>query len=167
MSSTMNPSLVRVGVIMGSTSDWDTMQHTVATLDKFGVGNERFAISAHRAPDRLREYATSAKSRGLQCIIAAAGGAAHLAGVTAAMTELPVLGVPIESPALKGLDSLLSIVQMPGGIPVATFAIGKAGAVNAALFAVAMLALNDPGLAQKLTDFRAEQTKKVLDAKLP
>jgi len=152
---------------MGSTSDWDTMQHTVATLDRFGVGNERYAISAHRAPDRLREYATSAKARGLQCIIAAAGGAAHLAGVTAAMTELPVLGVPIESPSLKGLDSLLSIVQMPGGIPVATFAIGKAGAVNAALFAVAMLALNDSALAKKLTEFRAEQTKKVLDAKLP
>ncbi len=167
MASTPASSAARVGVIMGSTSDWDTMQHTVETLGKFDLPCERHVISAHRAPERLREYAQSARSRGLQCIIAAAGGAAHLAGVTAAMTELPVLGVPIESPALKGLDSLLSIVQMPGGIPVATFAIGKAGAVNAALFAVAMLALGDPGLAEKLTAYRAAQTRKVLEAKLP
>lgn len=143
------------------------MKHCVETLGRFDLACERHVISAHRAPERLREYAQSAQERGLQCIIAAAGGAAHLAGVTAAMTEIPVLGVPMESPALKGLDSLLSTVQMPGGIPVATFAIGKAGAVNAALFAVAILALHDAGLAKKLHDFRAEQTEKVLAAKLP
>jgi 5-(carboxyamino)imidazole ribonucleotide mutase len=155
-----------VGVIMGSTSDWETMRHAVETLERFAVPCERHVISAHRAPARLAEYAGSAKSRGLRCIIAGAGGAAHLAGVTAAMTDLPVLGVPMES-TLKGLDSLLSIVQMPGGIPVATFAVGKAGATNAALFAVAMLALTDPVLAGKLAAFRREQTQKVLDAKLP
>jgi 5-(carboxyamino)imidazole ribonucleotide mutase len=154
-----------VGVIMGSTSDWETMRHAVETLDTFGICNERHVISAHRAPDRLSEYARSARARGLRCIIAGAGAAAHLAGVTAAQTELPVLGVPIES-TLKGIDSLLSTVQMPGGIPVATFAIGKPGAVNAALFAVAMLALGDAALAGKLSAFRAEQTRKVLDAKL-
>ena len=152
---------------MGSTSDWDTMRHAVETFERFGIPCEREVISAHRAPERLREYAHSARDRGLQCIIAGAGGAAHLAGVTAAMTDLPILGVPIESAALKGLDSLLSIVQMPGGIPVATFAIGKAGAINAALFAVAMLALTDPAIAQKLTAFREEQTRKVLEARLP
>jgi 5-(carboxyamino)imidazole ribonucleotide mutase len=155
-----------VGVIMGSTSDWETMRHAVETLERFGVPCERHVISAHRAPARLADYAGSAKSRGLRCIIAGAGGAAHLAGVTAAMTDLPVLGVPMES-TLKGLDSLLSIVQMPGGIPVATFAVGKAGATNAALFAVAMLALTDSVLAGKLAAFRREQTQKVLDAKLP
>jgi 5-(carboxyamino)imidazole ribonucleotide mutase len=160
-------SSARVGVIMGSSSDWDTMKAAVETLEKFGVVVEREVISAHRAPERLREYAHSARSRGLQCIIAGAGGAAHLAGVTAAMTDLPVLGVPMESPSLKGLDSLLSIVQMPGGIPVATFAIGKAGATNAALFAVAMMGLSDAGLARKLADFRTEQTQKVLATKLP
>lgn len=160
-------SNARVGVIMGSTSDWDTMRAAVETLERFGVPCERHVISAHRAPERLREYAQSARGRGLQCIIAGAGAAAHLAGVTAAMTDLPVLGVPMESAALKGLDSLLSTVQMPGGIPVATFAIGKAGATNAALFAVAMLALSDATLAQKLAAFRAEQTQKVLDARLP
>lgn len=152
---------------MGSTSDWDTMRSAVETLERFGLVCERQVISAHRAPERLREYAQSARSRGLKCIIAGAGGAAHLAGVTAAMTDLPVLGVPMESASLKGLDSLLSIVQMPGGIPVATFAIGKAGATNAALFAVAMLALSNAGLAQKLTAFREEQTRKVLEARLP
>ena len=155
-----------VGVIMGSTSDWETMRHVTETLERFGVPCERHVISAHRAPDRLTEFARGARSRGLRCIIAGAGGAAHLAGVTAAQTDLPVLGVPIES-TLKGLDSLLSIVQMPGGIPVATFAIGKAGAVNAALFAIAMLALHDAALAEKLTAYRKEQTQKVLDAKLP
>jgi 5-(carboxyamino)imidazole ribonucleotide mutase len=165
--SSASTSPARVGVIMGSASDWDTMKAAVDTLEKFGVVVERHVISAHRAPERLREYATSARSRGLQCIIAGAGGAAHLAGVTAAMTDLPVLGVPIESPALKGLDSLLSIVQMPGGIPVATFAIGKAGATNAALFAVAMMGLSDAALAKKLADFRVEQTEKVLATKLP
>jgi 5-(carboxyamino)imidazole ribonucleotide mutase len=152
---------------MGSTSDWDTMRHAVETLERFGVPCEREVISAHRAPERLREYAQSAKDRGLKCIIAGAGGAAHLAGVTAAMTDLPILGVPMESASLKGLDSLLSTVQMPGGIPVATFAIGKAGAINAALFAVAMLALTDLALAQKLAMFREEQTRKVLEARLP
>lgn len=152
---------------MGSASDWDTMRHAVETFERFGIPCEREVISAHRAPERLREYAHAARDRGLKCIIAGAGGAAHLAGVTAALTELPILGVPIESAALKGLDSLLSIVQMPGGIPVATFAIGKAGAINAALFAVAMLALTDPVLAQKLTAFREEQTRKVLEARLP
>jgi 5-(carboxyamino)imidazole ribonucleotide mutase len=167
MSSPPSSSSARVGVIMGSTSDWDTMRAAVEMLERFGVPCEREVISAHRAPERLREYAQSARSRGLQCIIAGAGGAAHLAGVTAAMTDLPVLGVPMESAALKGLDSLLSIVQMPGGIPVATFAIGKAGATNAALFAVAMLGLADPTLAKKLVDFRADQTQKVLAAKLP
>jgi 5-(carboxyamino)imidazole ribonucleotide mutase len=166
MESTTSSPAPKVGIIMGSTSDWETMKHAVDTLARFGVPCERSVISAHRAPDRLAEYARSAKSRGLACIIAGAGGAAHLAGVTAAMTELPVLGVPMES-ALKGLDSLLSIVQMPGGIPVATFAIGKAGATNAALYAVAILALGDPDLAAKLTAFRQEQTQKVLDAKLP
>jgi 5-(carboxyamino)imidazole ribonucleotide mutase len=167
MSSAPNSTPARVGVIMGSASDWDTMRAVVETLERFSVPCEREVISAHRAPERLREYAHSARGRGLQCIIAGAGGAAHLAGVTAAMTDLPVLGVPMESPALKGLDSLLSIVQMPGGIPVATFAIGKAGATNAALFAVAMMGLSDPALAKKLTEFRAEQTQKVLAAKLP
>lgn len=152
---------------MGSTSDWDTMRSAVETLERFGLVCERQVISAHRAPERLREYAQSARSRGLKCIIAGAGGAAHLAGVTAAMTDLPVLGVPMESASLQGLDSLLSIVQMPGGIPVATFAIGKAGATNAALFAVAMLALSNAGLVQKLTAFREEQTRKVLEARLP
>jgi 5-(carboxyamino)imidazole ribonucleotide mutase len=166
MDSSNPPAQPKVGVIMGSTSDWETMRHAIETLERFGVPFERAVISAHRAPDRLAEYARSAKSRGLACIIAGAGGAAHLAGVTAAMTELPVLGVPIES-KLQGLDSLLSIVQMPGGIPVATFAIGKAGATNAALHAVAILALGDASLARKLTEFRAEQTQKVLDAKLP
>jgi 5-(carboxyamino)imidazole ribonucleotide mutase len=168
MSSPSSPSSAApiVGVIMGSTSDWETMRHAVEVLERFGIPLERHVISAHRAPDRLAEYARSAKSRGLRCIIAGAGGAAHLAGVTAAMTDLPVLGVPMDS-TLKGVDSLLSIVQMPGGIPVATFAVGKAGATNAALFAVAMFALNDAALAAKLAAFRQEQTQKVLEAKLP
>ena len=156
-----------VGVIMGSKSDWETMRHASQVLTRFGVPHECRIVSAHRTPDWMAEYAKSAESRGLEVIIAGAGGAAHLPGMTASHTVLPVLGVPVQSHALHGLDSLLSIVQMPGGIPVATFAIGKPGAVNAALFAVAMLALNDPGIAQKLAAFRADQTQKVLDARLP
>ena len=156
-----------IGIIMGSQSDWETMQHAADTLDQFKIAHESLVISAHRAPDRLFEYASTAKSRGLQVIIAGAGGAAHLAGVTASKTQLPVLGVPMETRALKGADSLLSIVQMPAGIPVATFAIGEAGAANAALFAVAMLAQGDPALAEKLSDFRRKQTEKVLAKTLP
>lgn len=152
---------------MGSTSDWDVMQHCVQTLEKLGIANERRAISAHRTPDIVMDYCRSAESRGLKVIIAAAGGAAHLAGVAAAFTALPVLGVPMESASLKGLDSLLSMVQMPGGIPVATFAIGKPGAVNAALFAAAILALSDAGTKKALEDFRAAQAQKVAEAKLP
>jgi 5-(carboxyamino)imidazole ribonucleotide mutase len=156
-----------VGVIMGSTSDWDTMQHCTQTLDALGVAYEKRVISAHRTPQLMHEWTTGAEGRGLKCVIAAAGGAAHLAGVAAALTALPVLGVPMESASLKGLDSLLSMVQMPGGVPVATFAIGKAGAVNAALFAVAILALNDAKIKKALEDYRAAQTAKVMAAKLP
>jgi len=156
-----------VGIIMGSTSDWPTMEHAARTLKDFGVPYEAEVVSAHRTPEKLVEYARSAKSRGLKCIIAGAGGAAHLPGMVAAMTELPVLGVPVESKVLKGIDSLLSIVQMPAGIPTATFAIGKAGATNAALFAVAMLAVHDSALAAKLSDFRKKQTAKVEEAVLP
>src|SRR5436190_19324339 len=156
-----------VGVIMGSTSDWDVMQNCVQTLESLGVTCERRVISAHRTPQLAFEWCGSAESRGLKVVIAAAGGAAHLAGVAAALTPLPVLGVPMESASLKGLDSLLSMVQMPGGIPVATFAIGKPGAVNAALFAAATLALSDPAVKTALDDFRAAQTKKVAEAKLP
>jgi len=156
-----------VGIIMGSASDWDTMQHAAQTLDALGVAYEKRVISAHRTPQLMHEWTTGAAARGLQIIIAGAGGAAHLAGVAAALTALPVLGVPMESASLKGLDSLLSIVQMPGGIPVATFAIGKPGAVNAALFAVAILALGDPRMKAALDDYRAAQTKKVTETKLP
>ena len=152
---------------MGSTSDWDTMQHVALTLDLLQIPYEKRVISAHRTPDLAFEYCRSAESRGLKTIIAGAGGAAHLAGVAAALTPLPVLAVPMESAALKGMDSLLSIVQMPGGIPVATFAIGKAGAVNAALFAAAMFALSDPAVKRALDAYRATQTKKVAEAKLP
>ncbi len=134
-----------VGIIMGSQSDWETMQHAAQTLDKLGIAHETRIVSAHRTPKRLYDYATGAKSRGLKVIIAGAGGAAHLPGMAAALTPLPVLGVPIESRVLKGMDSLYSIVQMPAGVPVATFAIGQAGAVNAALCAAAILALSDPG----------------------
>lgn len=155
-------SEILVGVVMGSKSDWETMKHACDTLDHFGVPYEKKVTSAHRTPDLTTEFARTARARGLRIIIAAAGGAAHLAGVMAAHTTLPVLGVPMKGWALDGLDSLLSTVQMPGGIPVATFAIGKAGAINAALFAVATLALTDPALAQKLDDFRASQTAKVL-----
>ncbi len=153
---------------MGSTSDWDTMQHAASTLESLGVPYEKHVVSAHRTPDKMYEYAKSAESRGLRAIIAGAGGAAHLPGMTAALTALPVLGVPVESHALKGQDSLLSIVQMPGGVPVATFAIGKAGAINAALFAAAILSVGgEKKIKAALDAFRANQTAKVLDAKLP
>jgi 5-(carboxyamino)imidazole ribonucleotide mutase len=151
-----------VGVIMGSKSDWDTMTHVSKTLVDFGVPHETRIVSAHRTPQLLAEYATGAAERGLEVIIAGAGGAAHLPGMTAAYTVLPVLGVPIESKTLKGIDSLLSIVQMPAGIPVATLAIGKAGATNAALLAVAILANSRPELREKLRLFREKQTAKVL-----
>jgi 5-(carboxyamino)imidazole ribonucleotide mutase len=156
-----------VGIIMGSTSDWETMQHCTQTLDTLGVPYEKRVISAHRTPQLMHEWTTGAESRGLKIVIAAAGGAAHLAGVAAALTALPVLGVPMESASLKGLDSLLSMVQMPGGVPVATFAIGKPGAINAALFAVAILALEDAKIKKALDDYRSAQTAKVLAAKLP
>lgn len=150
-----------IGIIMGSTSDWETMRHAAETLDALGVAHEERVVSAHRTPRRLYDYAHSAKARGLKAIIAGAGGAAHLPGMAASMTELPVLGVPIESKALKGIDSLLSIVQMPAGIPVGTLAIGKSGAINAALLAAAMLANNDEELARRLSAWRAEQTDAV------
>jgi 5-(carboxyamino)imidazole ribonucleotide mutase len=150
-----------IGIIMGSRSDWETMSHAAETLSALGVPHETLVVSAHRTPERLYEYARSAAGRGLQAIIAGAGGAAHLPGMTASMTRLPVLGVPIESKALKGMDSLLSIVQMPGGVPVGTLAIGKPGAINAALLAAAMLANNDPGLAERLDAWRARQTADV------
>jgi 5-(carboxyamino)imidazole ribonucleotide mutase len=150
-----------VGVIMGSSSDWDTMKHADRVLTEFGVPHECRVMSAHRTPDLTSEYVGSAKERGLKVIIAAAGGAAHLAGVTAAHTLLPVLGVPIQSAALNGLDALLSTVQMPGGIPVATLAIGKAGAVNAALFAIAILAIEDSSLHGKLAAYRKEKADKI------
>lgn len=156
-----------VGIIMGSKSDWDTMRHTAELLTTFGVAHECHVVSAHRTPDWMRDYATGAAGRGLQVIVAGAGGAAHLPGMVAAHTTLPVLGVPVESAMLRGLDSLLSIVQMPGGIPVATLAIGKAGATNAALLAVSILALHSPELAQKLTDYRRKQTETVMGAELP
>ena len=150
-----------VGIIMGSKSDWETMRHAADTLEQLGVAHETKIVSAHRTPKRLYDYAHSARDRGLKLIIAGAGGAAHLPGMAASMTELPVLGVPIESKTLKGLDSLLSIVQMPAGIPVGTLAIGKAGAVNAALLAAAMLASTDEALAGRLADWRAKQTAAV------
>lgn len=150
-----------IGIIMGSRSDWPTLTCAAEVLDQFGVAYESRVVSAHRTPERLYAYAKRAKGRGLKAIIAGAGGAAHLPGMTASMTELPVLGVPVESRALKGLDSLLSIAQMPAGVPVATFAIGEAGARNAALFAVGLLALEDAALAKRLSRFRARQTKSV------
>ncbi|MCH7226058.1 5-(carboxyamino)imidazole ribonucleotide mutase [Haloferula sp. A504] len=156
-----------VGIIMGSTSDWPTMEHAARTLEDLGVGWEAEVVSAHRTPDKLYGYAESARGRGLKCLIAGAGGAAHLPGMTAAISDLPVLGVPVESKALKGMDSLLSIVQMPGGIPTATFAIGKAGAINAALFATAMLAGEDPALLERLQAFRKNQNETVKGAELP
>jgi 5-(carboxyamino)imidazole ribonucleotide mutase len=156
-----------VGVVMGSSSDWEVMQHAVAILNDFGVPHEAQVISAHRMPDQMFEYAKSARSRGLRAIIAGAGGAAHLPGMVASQTIVPVLGVPVPSKYLRGEDSLLSIVQMPKGIPVATFAIGEAGAANAALSAVAILAADDAVLAQKLLSFRAQQTQAAMAMTLP
>ncbi len=156
-----------VGLIMGSRSDWETMCHTAETLDALGVPYEKRVVSAHRTPDLLFEYAESAEARGLQVIVAGAGGAAHLPGMAAAKTALPVLGVPVESRTLKGMDSLLSIVQMPAGVPVGTLAIGRAGAVNAALLAAAIVARGDAGLRERLRRFRAEQTQAVLDSPDP
>ena len=153
-----------VGIIMGSSSDWPTMQNAAKILEDFGVPYEKQVVSAHRTPQLLYDYATSAESRGLQCIIAGAGGAAHLPGMAASMTTLPVLGVPVQSRALSGMDSLYSIVQMPGGIPVATFAIGNAGATNAGLFAIAMLANENPELSAQLKAFRQRQTAKVMES---
>lgn len=157
----------KVGVIMGSQSDWETMQHATALLDAFGVGYECEVVSAHRTPDKLFEYAKTAKERGLCVIIAGAGGAAHLAGMCASKTCLPVLGVPVKSATLSGWDSLLSMVQMPKGVAVGTLAIGTAGAFNAGLLAAQILALTDPTLAQKIQDFRHEQTAKVLANPIP
>ena len=156
-----------VGIIMGSTSDWDTMQHAADTLTDLKVPFEKHVVSAHRTPDRMYDYARTARKRGLKVIIAGAGGAAHLPGMTAALTPLPVLGVPVESRTLKGQDSLLSIVQMPGGVPVATFAIGKAGAKNAALFAAAMLANGSKRIQGAYDRFRQRQTETVLQQNLP
>ncbi|HVI57465.1 MAG TPA: 5-(carboxyamino)imidazole ribonucleotide mutase [Luteimonas sp.] len=156
-----NPAAPLVGIVMGSRSDWETMQHAAAKLEALGVPHEVRVVSAHRTPDVLFDYAAGAQSRGLRAIIAGAGGAAHLPGMLAAKTVVPVLGVPVQSKALNGMDSLLSIVQMPAGIPVATFAIGNAGAANAALFAAAMLAAGDPPIAASLEAFRRRQTDEV------
>ncbi len=153
-----------VGIIMGSQSDWATMRHAAETLAALGIDHETRIVSAHRTPERLRDYATSARESGIQVIIAGAGGAAHLPGMTAAMTPLPVLGVPVESKALQGMDSLLSIVQMPGGVPVGTLAIGKPGAINAALLAASILALGDSEVAAALDAWRARQTEAVAAA---
>jgi 5-(carboxyamino)imidazole ribonucleotide mutase len=160
------PSTPLVAIIMGSQSDWDTMKHTADMLRKFEIPYEAKVMSAHRTPDAVLDYSAQAEGRGIKVMIAAAGGAAHLAGVVAAKTTLPVLGVPIQSKALQGLDSLLSMVQMPAGIPVATLAIGNAGATNSALFAAAILATNDASLAQKLKQYREEMAAKVLAVKL-
>jgi len=153
-----------VGIIMGSTSDWETMRHAAEVLEALAVPHETRVVSAHRTPQRLYDYATGAADRGLKVIVAGAGGAAHLPGMAAAMTHLPVLGVPVESKALSGMDSLLSIVQMPGGIPVGTLAIGRAGAINAGLLATAILATSDPALAERLQAWRATQTDSVAEA---
>lgn len=164
----MNPSnSAAVGVVMGSSSDWDTLQHAVQILQEFGIAHEARVVSAHRMPDDMFAYAESAAGRGLKAIIAGAGGAAHLPGMLAAKTTVPVLGVPVPSRHLQGVDSLHSIVQMPKGIPVATFAIGAAGAANAALFAVAMLAGEDPALRRKLEEFRARQTEVARAMRVP
>ncbi len=162
-NSSQDPSRPLVAVIMGSKSDWETMRHADEMLDRFDVPRECRIVSAHRTPALMAEFAASAEARGIEVIIAGAGGSAHLPGMVAAQTLLPVLGVPVESHALKGLDSLLSIVQMPGGIPVGTLAIGKAGAANAALLAVAILANSRPDLREKLRQFREEQTSRVLN----
>ncbi|GAA4752067.1 5-(carboxyamino)imidazole ribonucleotide mutase [Sphingomonas daechungensis] len=153
-----------VGIIMGSSSDWETMRHAAETLDKLGVAHETKVVSAHRTPKRLYDYASTAKERGLKVIIAGAGGAAHLPGMAASMTSLPVLGVPVESQALKGMDSLLSIVQMPAGVPVGTLAIGRAGAVNAGLLAASILATIDDDLAARVERYREEQTQAVVES---
>jgi 5-(carboxyamino)imidazole ribonucleotide mutase len=163
----MNISAVRIGVVMGSSSDWDTLQHAVQILQEFGIPHEARVVSAHRMPDDMFAYAEAAAGRGLQAIIAGAGGAAHLPGMLAAKTVVPVLGVPVASRHLHGVDSLHSIVQMPKGIPVATFAIGAAGAANAALFAVAMLAVNDAALRARLEAYRARQTEAARAMSLP
>lgn len=160
-------NVIRVGVVMGSKSDWEWMSHAVEILKQLNIPHEAEVVSAHRTPDKLFQYAESAESRGLEVIIAGAGGAAHLPGMLAAKTRVPILGVPIQSRALNGLDSLLSIVQMPAGIPVATFAIGKAGAINAALFAAAMLATHDEQIKKSLEQYRAHQTKVVMDDPKP
>jgi 5-(carboxyamino)imidazole ribonucleotide mutase len=156
-----------VGIIMGSVSDWDTMKQAATVLEQFGVPHERRVVSAHRTPGRMAEYAGEAEARGLEVIIAGAGGAAHLPGMVASHTLVPVIGVPVQSRALNGLDSLLSIVQMPGGVPVATMAIGSAGATNAGLLAVAMLAVTRPALRERLREFRRAQAEKVLRDELP
>ena len=161
MISTARPA--RVGVVMGSRSDWETMEHAAAVLDQLGVPHEVRVVSAHRTPDLLFRYAEEAVGRGIEVIVAGAGGAAHLPGMLAAKTRLPVLGVPVQSKALNGMDSLLSIAQMPAGIPVGTLAIGRAGAVNAGLLAASVLALHDPAIAQALDAYRAKQTQSVLD----
>jgi 5-(carboxyamino)imidazole ribonucleotide mutase len=156
-----------VAVVMGSSSDWETMKHAVEMLDRFGVPNERHVVSAHRTPHWMAEFASGAEARGIEVIIAGAGGAAHLPGMVAAHTVLPVLGVPVQSAALQGLDSLLSIVQMPGGVPVATLAIGKPGAINAGLLAVSILSASRPELRAKLRAYREEQTRQVRQERLP
>lgn len=159
--------MAKIGIIMGSNSDWPVMRHAAQFLEQFGITYETRVVSAHRTPDLMFEYAETARERGIQAIIAGAGGAAHLPGMVAAKTTLPVLGVPVPSKYLRGEDSLLSIVQMPKGIPVATFAIGEAGAANAALFAVSLLSNHDPKLAAKLADFRERQKQTVLEMELP
>jgi 5-(carboxyamino)imidazole ribonucleotide mutase len=166
MDSPASPTIL-VGVVMGSSSDWETMQHAVQVLKDFGVPHEAQVLSAHRMPDELFAYAEAAGPRGLAAIVAGAGGAAHLPGMLAAKTTVPVLGVPVAGKHLQGVDALHSMVQMPKGVPVATFAIGAAGAANAALFAVAQLALHDPGLLAKLSDYRAKQTQAAREMRLP
>jgi len=167
MARRMKLPPVRVGVVMGSASDWEVMQHAASALQSLKVAYEARVVSAHRTPDLLFDYARAAAGRGLHCIIAGAGGAAHLPGMLSALTQIPVLGVPVPSRHLKGMDSLLSIVQMPRGIPTATFAIGEAGAANAALFAAAMLAVNDPALATRLAAYRAAQSAMAAAMTLP
>lgn len=167
MTESTSASSSLVSVIMGSTSDWDTMRHAVDVLESFDVPHETLVVSAHRTPDWMREFAQTAEERGIEVIVAGAGGAAHLPGMVAAQTLVPVLGVPVQSRTLNGLDSLLSIVQMPGGVPVGTLAIGKAGAKNAALLAVSILGNHRPELRNKLRRFREEQTQKVREDRLP
>jgi 5-(carboxyamino)imidazole ribonucleotide mutase len=167
MSSKTSPKKPLVAIIMGSQSDWETMRHSADQLASLGIPHECHVVSAHRTPHKMVKFAEEAEGRGLRVIIAGAGGAAHLPGMTAALTPLPVLGVPVESRTLKGVDSLLSIVQMPGGIPVGCLAVGKAGAINAGLLAASILATTDPALAKKLRDFREKQTREVLSHTLP